>query len=72
MGGGYVQKTEAMTQEELTTRMIAVLEQNLALNQRLVEAVEKLASPPAGTPVPYTCVSHPYVELENGQKMDNR
>ena len=35
-----------MTQEELTARMIDVLEQNLALNKRLVEAVEKLANKP--------------------------
>jgi len=33
-----------MTQEELNARMIAVLEQNLEYNRRLVEAVEKLAS----------------------------
>lgn len=61
-----------MTQEQINERMISILEENVTLNRRLVEAVEKLASPPAGTPVPYTCVSHPYVELENGQKMDNR
>ena len=33
-----------MTQDEINERMISILEENLALNCRLVEAMEKLAS----------------------------